>query len=239
MHLKQMFPAASIVRIDRDSTRRKGELEIRLNQAVSGEADILIGTQLLAKGHHFPKVTLVGVIDADQGLYSIDFRATEYLFQQIMQVAGRAGRASNPGQVLIQTFYPEHTHFQHLKDHDYEGFVEVALKERGQAQHPPYTHFVLFRSESTKPRVGLHFLQEVNRLAVELARNRAHGVHVMDPVPSPMEKRAGRHRAQLLIGSHSRPGLHGVLDTLISQVEKLDLVRRVRWSIDVDPMEMY
>lgn len=238
-HLEQIFPDAKIVRIDRDSTRRKGELEHRLNQAVSGEADILIGTQLLAKGHHFPKVTLVGVIDADQGLYSVDFRAIEYLFQQIMQVAGRAGRANNPGQVLVQTFHPEHAHFHFLQSHDYAGFVRVALEERGQAQHPPFAYFVLLRSESTKTTEGLRFLKEVNRIAVTLARRQSPAVHVMDPVPSPMEKRAGRYRAQLLISSRSRPGLHSLLDALISRVEGLDLVRRVRWSIDVDPMEMY
>ena len=238
-HLSQVFPEARVVRIDRDSTRRKGELEYRLDQAVKGEADILIGTQLLAKGHHFPMVTLVGIIDADQGLYSVDFRATEYLFQQIMQVAGRAGRASNPGQVLVQTFHPEHAHFKHLQDHDYDGFAQVALEERLQAQHPPYAHFALFRSESTKPVEGLRFLQAVNRLGINLLRNQAPGIHMMDPVPSPMEKRAGRYRAQLLISARSRSRLHDFLRVLILRVEELRQVRRVRWSIDVDPMEMY
>lgn len=238
-HIKHIFPAANVVRIDRDSTRRKGELEKRLNQAISGEADILIGTQLLAKGHHFPMVTLVGIIDADQGLYSVDFRATEYLFQQIMQVAGRAGRASNPGQVLVQTFHPEDAHFQFLQSHDYAGFVQVALEERGLAQHPPYAYFVLLRSESTKPMQSLRFLAEVNQIATALTHGQCQTVQVMDPVPAPMEKRAGRYRAQLLISSRSRPGLHSLLDALISRMQGLDSVRRVRWSIDVDPMEMY
>lgn len=238
-HLKQVFPNANVVRIDRDSTRRKGELEQRLQQAVTGEADILIGTQLLAKGHHFPMVTLVGVIDADQGLYSVDFRATEYLFQQIMQVAGRAGRASNPGQVLIQTFHPEHTHFLHLQNHDYDGFVEAALQERMQAQYPPYTYFALLRAESTKPAEGLRFLQEAKSLGARIVCNQSPGIHIMEPVPSPMEKRAGRYRAQLLISGRSRPALHDLLQMLIARIEALTQARRVRWSIDVDPMEMY
>ena len=238
-HLKQLFPAANIVRIDRDSTRRRGELEQRLDQAASGAADILVGTQLLAKGHHFPMVTLVGVIDADQGLYSVDFRATEYLFQQIMQVAGRAGRATNPGQVLVQTVHPGHLHFSLLQNHDYTKFAEIALKERKQAQHPPFAHFALLRAESTKTRVGLLFLEEVQKLATSLTGHRDKGLQIMDPVPSPMEKRAGRYRAQLLISGRSRPSLHALLDELIPRLENHSLARRVRWSIDVDPMEMY
>ena len=238
-HLRQLFPSANIVRIDRDSTRRKGELEQRLNQAVTGTADILVGTQLLAKGHHFPMVTLVGVVDADQGLYSVDFRAIEYLFQQIMQVAGRAGRATNPGQVLVQTVHPDHFHFSLLKDHDYTKFAEISLKERKQAQHPPFAHFVLLRAESTKTSIGLLFLKEARKLALSSKDCRQKGLQIMDPVPSPMEKRAGRYRAQLLISSHNRPPLHALLDELIPRLENHDLARRVRWSIDVDPMEMY
>ncbi|MDJ0957265.1 MAG: primosomal protein N' [Arenicellales bacterium] len=237
--LRQLFPSANIVRIDRDSTRRKGELEQRLSQATAGTADILVGTQLLAKGHHFPMVTLVGVVDADQGLYSVDFRATEYLFQQIMQVAGRSGRATSPGQVLVQTVHPDHFHFSLLQNHDYTRFVEIALKERERAQHPPFTHFVLLRAESTKTGVGLLFLEEARKLAIASKDCRQKGLQIMDPVPSPMEKRAGRYRAQLLISSHSRPPLHALLDELVPRLESHDLARRVRWSIDVDPMEMY
>lgn len=238
-HLKHIFPSASVVRIDRDSTRRKGELEQRLDQAASGKADILVGTQLLSKGHHFPMVTLVGVIDADQGLYSVDFRATEYLFQQIMQVAGRAGRASNPGQVLVQTVHPEHFHFELLQKHDYTRFAEIGLKEREYAQHPPFTHFVLLRAESTKTSAGLSFLDHAHKIATSLKNRRQKDIQIMDPVPSPMEKRAGRYRAQLLISGRNRPTLHALLDELVPHLESHDLARRVRWSIDVDPMEMY
>lgn len=238
-HLEQLFPSAKIVRIDRDSTRRSGELELKLNQAASGEADILVGTQLLAKGHHFPMVTLVGIVDADQGLYSVDFRATEYLFQQIVQVAGRAGRADNPGQVLIQTIYPDHFHFRLLQAHDYTGFTDIALQERLHAQHPPYAFFVLLRAESVKPGGGLEFLARAGDIAASLVRSQRSPVQVMEPVPSPMEKRAGRYRAQLLLSSPHRPALHRLLDELVPGLERCGSARYVRWSVDVDPMEMY
>ena len=238
-HLQDIFPAAAIVRIDRDSTRRKGELEFKLNQGTTGAADILIGTQLLAKGHHFPNVTLVGIVDADQGLYSVDFRATEFLFQQIVQVAGRAGREHNPGQVLIQTVNPEHPHFELLRDHDYEGFITVAMKERIQAQVPPFTHLTLLRAESTKSGMGLSFLGYARKEASLLEQKLRSGVQIMEAVPSPMEKRAGRYRAQLLLSAHNRPAMHHMLKVLVPRLDVHRMARRVRWSIDVDPMEMY
>lgn len=238
-YLKQVFAGALVVRIDRDSTRRKGVLEQRLEQAASGEADILVGTQLLAKGHHFPMVTLVGVVDADQGLYSVDFRATEHLIQQILQVAGRAGRAGNPGQVLIQTVHPDHPHFARLWDHDYAGFADMALQERARAHCPPFRHFALLRAESTRQGGGLTFLCHAQKTAAALTGGRQSEVQVMEPVPSPMERRAGRYRAQLLISANRRRALHNLLDELIPALEGHETARRVRWSLDVDPMEMY
>jgi primosomal protein N' (replication factor Y) len=238
-HLQDIFPAAAIVRIDRDSTRRKGELEHKLNQGTSGAADILIGTQLLAKGHHFPNVTLVGIVDADQGLYSVDFRATEFLFQQIIQVAGRAGREYNPGHVLIQTVHPDHSHFELLRSHDYAGFISTAMEERSQAQVPPFTHFALLRAESTKSGMGLSFLDHARKDASTLEHELRSGVQIMEPVPSPMEKRAGRYRAQLLLSAHNRSAMHHLLELLVQRLDVHPLARRVRWSIDVDPMEMY
>jgi len=238
-HLQDIFPSAAIVRIDRDSTRRKGELEQKLNQGTTGAADILIGTQLLAKGHHFPNVTLVGIVDADQGLYSVDFRANEYLFQQIVQVAGRAGREYGAGQVLIQTVNPGHPHFGLLREHDYEGFITISLKERDLAQTPPFTHFVLVRAESTQSGMALSFLEHARAEAAELKQNLHSGVQILEPVPSPMEKRAGRYRAQLLLCGHKRTPLHHLLENLVQRLEVHKLARHVRWSIDVDPMEMY
>lgn len=238
-HLGDLFPDASIVRIDRDSTRRKGELANKLTQGASGAADILVGTQLLSKGHHFPKVTLVGIVDADQGLYSVDFRAIEYLFQQIVQVSGRAGRADSPGKVLIQTVHPEHPHFGLLREHDYEGFAALALKERALAQAPPFTHFVLLRAESTQPGTGLAFLAQIVNISRALEHDLRTGIDIMEPVPSPMEKRAGRYRAQLLLSSPNRKALQQFLTDLVPALDAQHMARSVRWSIDVDPMEMY
>jgi len=238
-HLEHLFPDARVVRIDRDSTRRKGELADKLTQGASGAADILVGTQLLSKGHHFPRVTLVGIVDSDQGLYSVDFRATEYLFQQIVQVSGRAGRADSPGQVLIQTVHPEHPQFELLRGHDYEAFASVALKERNLAQAPPYSYFVLLRAESTQPRAGLAFLERIRGMASALERDLETGIEVMEPVPSPMEKRAGRYRAQLLLSGRDRSAVHRFLTDLVPRLDSHRMSRSVRWSIDVDPMEMY
>ena len=238
-YLKRVFPDAHVVRIDRDSTRRKGVLKQSLEQAASGKADVLVGTQLLAKGHHFPMVTLVGVIDADQGLYSVDFRATEHLIQQILQVAGRAGRAGHPGQVLIQTVHPHHLHFARLWDHDYAGFTDMALQERARAHYPPFWYFALLRAESTRRDGGLTFLCHAQKMATAIIGDRGFDIQVMEPVPSPMERRAGRYRAQLLISAGKRPALHSLLDELIQGLEGHEAARRVRWSLDVDPMEMY
>jgi primosomal protein N' (replication factor Y) len=237
--LERLFPDANVVRIDRDSTRGKGELASKLSQGASGAADILVGTQLLSKGHHFPKVTLVGIVDADQGLYSVDFRATEYLFQQIVQVSGRAGRADSPGQVLIQTVHPEHPQFDLLRGQDYAAFAAVALKERELAQAPPYSYFVLLRAESTQPGAGLSFLEQVRSMATALENRLRTGTDIMEPVPSPMEKRAGRYRAQLLLGGRERAAVHQFLTGLIPELDAHRMARNVRWSIDVDPMEMY
>jgi len=147
--ISRHFPNARVLRIDRDSTRRKGELDAVLEQARNGEADILLGTQLLTKGHDFPNVALVGVLNADQGLYSTDFRASESLFQQILQVAGRAGRREQTGQVLIQTSFPEHPFFEYLCAHNFNAFAEQALTERQTVNYPPYGYFALLQSEST------------------------------------------------------------------------------------------
>ena len=156
--LARLFPAARIERIDRDSTRRKGALEEKIRRVHAGEADILVGTQMLSKGHDFPNVTLVGVLNADQGLYGADFRAPERLFQQILQVGGRAGRADKPGQVLIQTWHPEHPIFEALRRHDFSGFADYALAERQETEYPPYAYLALLRAESPAAGAALNFL---------------------------------------------------------------------------------
>jgi primosomal protein N' (replication factor Y) len=235
--LQQRLPQARIVRIDRDSTRRKGSLERSLNAARERKADILVGTQLLTKGHDFPYVTLVGVVNADQGLYSVDFRATEQLFQQLLQVSGRAGRDVHAGEVLIQTMYPDHPVFRDLAAHDYSRFAHYALAERETAAYPPYSRFALVRAESTRPDAALEFLRAAReQLLKQAGRGR---IRIMDAVRAPMEKRAGRYRAQLLLGAEARAALREVLAPWLAWLESWPESRKVRWSIDIDPVDMY
>lgn len=234
--LARRFPGASIVRIDRDSTQRKHAFTHALQAIHDGTADILIGTQMLSKGHHFPNVTLVGIVNADQGLYGADFRASEHLFQQIMQVTGRAGRGDKPGEVVIQTFHPEHPLFRAARHHDYRGFAECVLAERRAAEYPPFAHLALLRAESPSVAKALAFLQRAHALG----RERAHAeVRLAEPVPSPMERRAGRYRAQLLVQSPRRGLLHAFLAAWLSALEQEPRARHVRWSLDVDPLSLY
>ncbi len=235
--LQKMFPDARIERVDRDSTRRKGALEDKLRRIHAGEADILVGTQMLAKGHDFPNLTLVGVLNADQGLYGVDFRSGEQLFQRIVQVAGRAGRAEKPGEVLIQTYHPDNPVFSALQQHDYQGYAQYVLEERRQAQFPPFTHFALLRAESPRGGIALGFAQLARHLGESLPIN---GQIVLgEPLASPMEKRAGRYRAQLLVMSPQRSALHDFLSRWLGLLEEAPQGRKVRWSLDVDPLDMY
>lgn len=234
--LLQRFPDVLISRIDRDTTRLKGTLNSKLEQARSGEARILIGTQMLAKGHDFPNLTLVGLIDIDQGLFSSDFRATEHMAQLIVQVAGRAGRAEKPGEVYIQTHHPEHPLLQTLLNEGYEGFAKAALEERRQAHFPPYAFMVVLRAEASDPATGLQFLQQALN---NLGDGSTHDIEVFGPLPAPMARRAGRYRAQLVMQSSQRAKLHQLLRQWVPQLGKLKSANRVRWSIDVDPQDMY
>lgn len=233
--LRECFPEHAVARIDRDSTRRKGALQQLLDGAQRGDYPILLGTQMLAKGHHLPKVTLVAILDADQGLHSVDFRASETLAQLIVQVAGRAGRAEHAGEVLIQTHHPEHPLLHVLLAEGYARFAAAALAERRAAALPPYTHLALLRAEAPAAEPPRRFLQEA---AERAAAHGVRGVELLGPVPAPMERRAGRHRAQLLVQSASRSALHRLLGAWLPQLTELPLARRVRWSIDVDPMDL-
>ncbi len=235
--LQKFFPAARIERIDRDSTARRGALEEKLRRVHEGEADILVGTQMLSKGHDFPNVTLVGILNADQGLYGTDFRSAERLFQMIMQVSGRAGRADKPGEVLIQTWHPEHPLFNALQRHDFHGFAGFALAERRETGYPPYTHLALLRAESPAPGAALKFLHEAHALARRHLPEKS--VQIMTPVPAPMERRAGRYRAQLLVQSDKRVPLHAFLGQWVAAIADTSLAKKVRWSLDVDPADMY
>jgi primosomal protein N' (replication factor Y) len=234
--LTERFPAAEIVRIDRDSTRRKGSMDAILRRVQDGRRQILIGTQMLAKGHDLPRVTLVGILDADQGLFGADFRASERMGQLIIQVAGRAGRADNPGEVLIQTRHPDHPLLTALLRHDYRRFAHTLLDERHAAGLPPYGCLALLRAESVQPRAPHAFLAAViDALAkCDLAR-----VDVLGPAPPPMERRAGRYRSQLLFHAARRGPLHRLLDAMLAQLPALPRSGRVRWSLDVDPIDEY
>ena len=233
--LAARFPDHPVLRIDRDSTRRKGSLDALLKQVHSGRPMILVGTQMLAKGHHFPNVTLVGMLDADHGLFSADFRASERMGQLLLQVAGRAGRAEQPGEVLIQTRQPDNPLLQPLLRHDYHGFAQTLLAERAEAQLPPFTRLALLRAECPDPQAALAFLQEARAQAARLAPR----LQLFGPLPAPMQRRAGRFRAQLLFQHNQRGELQQGLARLMPELEGMKSARRVRWSIDVDPMEMF
>jgi primosomal protein N' (replication factor Y) len=233
--LARHFPGAGLIRIDRDSTRRKGSLQDMLDGVHSGRSQILIGTQMLAKGHHFPNVTLAGVLDADQGLYGVDFHAGERMAQTIVQVAGRSGRSDKPGAVVIQTHHPDHPLLQTLLTRGYHAFATAALDERRLAGLPPYSVMALLRAEAVSRSAPETFLNQARAEAETLLTK---GVQLFGPLPAPMEKRAGRYRAQLLLQSPRRAELQRLLQTWIPLLEKLKLARKVRWSVDVDPMEM-
>ena len=234
--LRQNFSAYPLVRIDRDATRRKGGLQHLLEQARDGRAALLVGTQMLAKGHHFPGVALVGMLDVDGGLFGADFRAAERMAQLLIQVAGRAGRGRHPGKVLIQTRFPEHPLLQTLVQNGYEAFAEMALEERREAGLPPFTHQALIRANSARERFPGQFLEQ----AAEQIRNLAGDeVTIWGPVPAPMQRRAGKFHAHLLIQSVQRSALHSCLDAAISDLGELKSARKVRWSLDVDPMDLH
>ncbi len=235
--LRGLFPDVPLARIDRDSTRRKGELDRLLAAVRRGETLILLGTQMLAKGHDFPGVTLVGILDLDQSLYAADFRAPERTAQLIVQVAGRAGRADRPGRVLIQTRHPEHPLLQSLLREGYPGFAEAALAERAAARLPPFSHLALLRAEAPIQEVPTEFLRRARALAQGLDAS-GPAIQLLGPAPAPMERRAGRYRAQLLVECRRRPELQRFLATWVAALRALPRTSGLRWSLDVDPQDM-
>lgn len=234
--LSKHFPQEAIARIDSDSTRAKGAMGEMLAKATSGEAQILVGTQMLSKGHHFPLLTLVVVINADQGLFSTDFRASERLAQSLVQVAGRAGRERRQGEVIIQTAFPTHWFWGELFDGGYERVAASALREREETVWPPFSKLALIRASSPGRDEPRQFLESVKQIA---ASKKLPGVRILGPVSAPMERRAGRYRTQLLLQSRQRKDLHELLSHLRVSLEGSKITRRVRWSIDVDPIELF
>jgi primosomal protein N' (replication factor Y) len=230
--LAARFPTARILRVDRDSTRTKGSWSNMREAIRDGQADILLGTQILAKGHDFPNVTLVGVLNADAALHASDYRAGERLFAQLEQVAGRAGRAQLAGEVLIQTRYPRHPLYQALTRHDYAGFAKATLTEREQAGFPPYVFEAVLRAEAPGSKSVLEFLSR----ARDLAPTDQEQLMIFDPVPMSVARIANRDRAQLLVQSYSRPALQTFLSGWTAALAK-ERAPGLRWHLDVDPIE--
>lgn len=235
--LQRQFPDYPLVRIDRDATRRKGSLQHLLEQARDGRASLLVGTQMLAKGHHFPGVALVGMLDVDGGLFGADFRAAERMAQLLVQVAGRAGRGDHPGRVLIQTRFPQHPLLQTLVREGYGPFAEAALDERREAGLPPFTYQALIRANANKQDHPDEFLAQAAKLIHAAADSRQ--ISIWGPVPAPMQRRAGKYHAHLLIQSLRRDVLQSCLSTVVSRLSELPSAKRVRWSLDVDPQDLY
>jgi primosomal protein N' (replication factor Y) (superfamily II helicase) len=231
--LQALLPAARIARVDRDSMRNKNALTDLLTKVHNQEIDILVGTQMLAKGHDFPNLTLVGVIDTDSALYSPDFRAGERLFAQLMQVAGRAGRAEKAGEVLIQTAFPQHAIFHALRAQDYVRFANECLQERHIMQFPPTSFFALLRAEANNYAQVQQFLNQT----INIARLLKSEVMIYDPIRPQMERLKGLERAQLLLQANSRVALQRLLKMWMPQISALPLAAKIRWSLDIDPLE--
>ncbi|OQW68770.1 MAG: primosomal protein N' [Proteobacteria bacterium ST_bin12] len=231
--LQTLLPNARIARVDRDSMRNKNALTDLLTQVHNQEIDILVGTQMLAKGHDFPNLTLVGVIDTDSALYSPDFRASERLFAQLMQVAGRAGRADKAGQVLIQTAFPQHMLFHALREQNYASYADELLQERLVMQFPPTRFFALLRAEANDFSLVQQFLNQ----AVNLARGLKSEVMIYDPLRPQMERLKSMERAQVLLQANTRAALQRLLKVWMPQIRALSIAAKVRWSLDIDPLE--
>lgn len=235
--LAELFPEFKTIRIDRDSTRRKGSLENALGAIRNGEYQILIGTQMLAKGHHFPDVTLVALLDVDGSLYSSDFRASERLAQLFIQVAGRAGRASKQGEVVLQTHHPDHSLLQALLTKSYRHFAETALEERKLVQLPPYSFLTLFKAEANNSQLVEEFLRQV-RHTLEAHPLFDEYCQVLGPTPAPLAKRAGKYRWQLLLQTQSRSVMQKLLTSARPVIQMLPNAKKVRLSLDIEPQDL-
>ncbi|MBK0035593.1 primosomal protein N' [Erwinia sp. S43] len=235
-NLSTLFPDVPLSRIDRDTTSRKGALEQQLAEVHRGGARILVGTQMLAKGHHFPDVTLVSLLDVDGALFSADFRSAERFAQLYTQVAGRAGRAGKQGEVLLQTHHPDHPLLQTLLKQGYDAFAKQALSERKSVFLPPFTSHALFRAEDHDNQQASLFLQQLRNL-LEASPLNDDGFWVMGPVPALQAKRSGRYRWQLLLQHPSRSVLQRLIKSSLPLIGTLPQSRKVKWSLDIDPAE--
>nr|WP_156545898.1 primosomal protein N' [Cupriavidus sp. D384] len=235
--LAARFPQARIARIDADSTRRKGSAQAMFDEVHAGEVDILVGTQMVAKGHDFQRVTLVGIVHPDAAMFSHDFRAAEHLFASLMQVSGRAGRAGLGGEVMIQTRYPDAPALQALARHDYDGFAASQLRERRQAGLPPFAYQVLITAEHGQLERALAFLQAAREQADACAM--APKVQLHDPVPMSMVRLFNKERAQMLVEADSRPVLQRFVSEWVPTFDEVGTrVKGVRWQLEIDPLRI-
>ena len=231
-YLSEYFPATSVLRIDRDETRKKNALAEHLNKISTGEAQLIVGTQMLAKGHHFPRLSLVVILDADAGLYNLDFRATEHLGQLLTQVAGRAGRAEHAGEVLIQTHLPQHPLLNLLVQEGYEAFANALLEARQQAELPPFHYLAVLRAQSKSQKAVTQLLQATKKYL------QIPSLCILGPAPAPLARKANQYRMQLLIKSSSRPALKSALTQMREWLTMNKLSNGIRWNVDVDPMDL-
>ena len=229
--LSAHFPDTPVVRVDRDSTQRKGSIQTILERVNTGEPCVLVGTQMLAKGHDFPGVTLVVVVNADGGLFSVDFRAPEQLIQTLLQVSGRAGRGAHAGQVLVQTCHSDHPLLKTLCEGRYLDIADQLLAERESGQFPPFRAMAIFRAEADTMEKALQLLDQIKPMA------QTTGVEVWGPLPALIARRADRYRAQLVLNSDNRKRLNHVLKGICTHLDQQRLPGNVKWMIDVDPQE--
>lgn len=233
LKLQEQFPHVEVIRLDRDSTSKKGEFERKLEQIHQNKPCIIVGTQMVAKGHHFPNVSLVGIVDVDGTLFSSDFRASEKLAQLVVQVSGRAGRAGIKGEVWLQSRFPEHPVIQDLINNQYADFAKFALQERKMLQLPPFSHQITLRAEATQPELGGRWLQGLMPTLQQYPQ-----LLCLGPTPASMMKKAGKYRYTLSLMCPSRSYLHKVVDWLMQNLDTIQKDNKIRWSIDVDPTDI-
>ena len=238
LFLKKRFPLIPVLRVDGDSIRSRKRFETMLEQINRSEPCILLGTQMLAKGHHFPGITLVAVLDADAGLFSADFRGQEHMAQTITQVSGRAGRSDRGGEVVIQSRHAGHQALQSLVQSTYAEFADFLLEERKNSAMPPFSQLALIRTEAKEMKTAIGFLSSINSIGDDLSINRQFEIDRIGPIPAPMEKRAGKFRGQLILKSASRHVMQEFLFQLCPRIEALRAPAGLRWSVDVDPLDL-
>jgi primosomal protein N' (replication factor Y) len=237
--LLERFADIPVIRLDRDSVRNRHDLNNKLEQIAIQRPAILLGTQMLAKGHHFPDVTLATVLDADHGLYSSDPRAMERTAQLLIQVAGRAGRAEKPGEVIIQTHHSDDPRLEKLCLEGYEALALDLLKERHNSHWPPFAYLAILRAEAHKSEVVEQMMSALAAHARQLRDLEPEPLTLLGPVPAPMERRQGRYHMQLLLHASKRAPLHRLIEALLPWLENAPEARRVRWSLDIDPDDLF